>query len=309
MTSISFHTAALLADSINDSSSTRKVYLLAAGLALLGVALVAITVWFWRSTRHDPELLGPLEVMGGRRFRRVDGGAQQQLLDGNRPADAQPMRWGVMRGDAAGEEIDLRASLRSTPAGYDDLRDPSLLALAHEEPGDGAVPTLSPDVPSNSTAPGDADDIDVLLAAAGISPVVATWRPATPLPENSVPENSVPENSVPENSESSTAEAAPTPDSLVPDMIGTDASAVGALVDEPVESYSFATKSKPAAVPLLIVPIDHELPENRSKPVDPEPAVDDVADAEPSADEDATDAIDQPAGIDPLLRMFKRTDG
>ena len=56
--------SSVLADSINDVSSTRKVYLLAAGLALLGVALIGVTVWFWRTSRHDPQLLAPLEVMG-----------------------------------------------------------------------------------------------------------------------------------------------------------------------------------------------------------------------------------------------------
>src|SRR3954453_4130378 len=64
--------SAVLADSINDVSSTRKVYLLAGALAVLGVLLIIVTVWFWRTTRHDPELLAPLEQMGTKRFRAVD---------------------------------------------------------------------------------------------------------------------------------------------------------------------------------------------------------------------------------------------
>ena len=86
MRSISLHAAAgVLADTINDASSTRKVYLLAGGLAVLGIVLIVITVWFWRSTRHDPELLAPLETMGSRRFRKMDDGSKRQLLDAVRP--------------------------------------------------------------------------------------------------------------------------------------------------------------------------------------------------------------------------------
>ena len=100
----------VFADTVNDPNSTRKVYLLAGALALLGLLLIAITVWFWHSTRHDPALLAPLETMGQRRFRTLDGGAQQQVLDSARPPDAKPMRWGVVRGEVNVEpEIDLRA--------------------------------------------------------------------------------------------------------------------------------------------------------------------------------------------------------
>jgi hypothetical protein len=84
-----------------------------------------VTVWFWRNSRHDPELLGPLEIMGKRRFRGLDGGAQQQWLDRERPDGAEPMRWGLTRGapDPA-QAVDLNAVIRSSPKGYDDLRDP-----------------------------------------------------------------------------------------------------------------------------------------------------------------------------------------
>jgi hypothetical protein len=114
--------AAVLADSINDVSSTRKVYLLAMGLVVLGVVLIVVTVWFWRTSRHDPELLAPLEVMGSKRFRAVDAKAQQQLLDSARPADAEPMRWGLVRGDMPPEaEIDLRQAAQRGSENYDDL--------------------------------------------------------------------------------------------------------------------------------------------------------------------------------------------
>jgi hypothetical protein len=115
----------ILADTINDASSTRKVYLLAGGLAVLGITLLVVTIWFWRSTRPEPALLAPLEIMGERKFRQLDDAAQQELLDSVRPQDAQPLRWGTVHGDPIEEHvIDLEAAARAELIGFDDLRDP-----------------------------------------------------------------------------------------------------------------------------------------------------------------------------------------
>lgn len=67
--------------SINDTASTRRVQFIAGGLAVLGIGLIGITVWFWRSTRPDPESLAPLEMMGRRRWRRLDTIEQRHRLD------------------------------------------------------------------------------------------------------------------------------------------------------------------------------------------------------------------------------------
>ena len=67
--------------SINDTASTRRIQLMAGGLAVLGIGLIGITVWFWRSTRPDPESLAPLEMMGRRRWRRLDTIEQRHRLD------------------------------------------------------------------------------------------------------------------------------------------------------------------------------------------------------------------------------------
>ena len=133
----------LLADSVNDVSSTRKVYLLAVGLAALGIALLIITVWFWRSTRPDPALLAPLEVMGERKFRSLDEFAQQDLLNSVRPEDAQPMRWGVVEGESLdGGVIDLEAAARAELKGFDDLRDADVV----EEPAVEEAPAVEEQV-------------------------------------------------------------------------------------------------------------------------------------------------------------------
>ncbi|MGD9702186.1 MAG: hypothetical protein AB7Q42_13430 [Acidimicrobiia bacterium] len=67
--------------SINDTASTRRVQLIAGGLVVLGIGLIGITVWFWRSTRPDPESLAPLDLMGKRRWRRLDPIEQRHRLD------------------------------------------------------------------------------------------------------------------------------------------------------------------------------------------------------------------------------------
>ena len=161
----------LLADTVNDASSTRKLYLLALGLALLGGLLLGVTVWFWRSTRPEPELLAPLEKMGTRRFRQLDGRTQKELLDAVRPEDAQPMRWGVVHGDPIPDaEIDLEAAARAEMIGYDDLREPE----AESEVADGcdAVTPEIADV-AGDVAATDVAATDVAAKAAEVAAVDA----------------------------------------------------------------------------------------------------------------------------------------
>ncbi|MCU1391215.1 MAG: hypothetical protein JWL72_4553 [Ilumatobacteraceae bacterium] len=311
----------VLADSINDSSSTRKVYLLAGGLALLGILLVVITVWFWRSTKHDPELLAPLEVIGGRRFRRLDGGSQQVALDTARPEAATPMRWGVQRGGASGgPEIDLRASSRTGLAGYDDLHDPALIAVAVAEAAeDGTATPLaaaasspssagSPSSPASGASPaaasaGATDDIDSALAAVG-----AKVDPPADSSGTSGSADGARAGSVVED------EPASKPPSSGAAATRTGIGQADAGWDGSVELMSTTSRGAAKPVePLVIVPVDHEVRPSTMMPLAVEPqrrapaAV--ARDAEP---EDATSVADrpddEPASIDPLLRMF-RNDG
>ena len=292
----------LLADSVNDPDSTRKVYLLAGGLALLGIALVAITVWFWRSTRHDPELLAPLEVIGGRRFRRLEDNAQQAVLDDARPATATPMRWGVRRGEASGEPpIDLRASLRTGPAGYEDLHDPALIAVALAESLEKGSELDDP----VELRPTSTDDIDSALAAVGAK---------VALPEGAAASSAAAASPAPVSAESNGGSAA----SSAGAVEAPAAIAAALPVDEAVPPRG----SKPAGavpgvahLPLVIVPVDHEVRSSTVVPVAEEPkrrvVLGGPREPEPA---DATSAEEQPvedapAAIDPLLRMFNRHDG
>lgn len=114
----------LLADSITDSSSTRTVYLLAAALTALGLGLLFVTIWFWKSSRPEPEFLAPLETMEDKRFRLLGRLEQRRLLDAARPADAKPINKSVVVGaPPASAQLDLRAIGRSRAMSMDDLKE------------------------------------------------------------------------------------------------------------------------------------------------------------------------------------------
>jgi hypothetical protein len=68
------------AEAFDDNSSTRRIQLITAALAAAGLGLAGVTVWFWRSTRPDPDALGPLEVMSGSRWRRQDSDRRVRSL-------------------------------------------------------------------------------------------------------------------------------------------------------------------------------------------------------------------------------------
>lgn len=76
----------------NDPRSTRIVYAMVIGLALVGVAFVMLGVWLVRRTRIDPEVLAPLERMGDRDWRARDPATQRRMLDERRPLGAEPLR-------------------------------------------------------------------------------------------------------------------------------------------------------------------------------------------------------------------------
>jgi hypothetical protein len=122
---------------IDDVSATRRIQIIIAVLASAGVLLAALTVWLWRSTKPTLEVLGPLEVMGKKRFWRSDSNSRQRALDAARPdgASATP--------EAKPPPVDLAAlaASRSLPsmddhAGFGDLVDAS---IPMEQGGSGAA--------------------------------------------------------------------------------------------------------------------------------------------------------------------------
>jgi hypothetical protein len=116
------------AQTVADDESTRAILLVVGGLVAMGLLLTAVTVWFWRSTRPDHPALGPLEVMGDRRFTSRSAFEQRQILDGVRPDGAEVTRTMPAddafadRGDAA---LDLQRLVVETPTSFDDLVEPA----------------------------------------------------------------------------------------------------------------------------------------------------------------------------------------
>ncbi|MFM7962721.1 MAG: hypothetical protein ACKPBF_01940 [Actinomycetota bacterium] len=61
------------------------------GLALIavGAALLVVTVWFWRASRIDDPVLGPLEVIGSGEFKAADEATRREMLRQARAASSE----------------------------------------------------------------------------------------------------------------------------------------------------------------------------------------------------------------------------
>jgi hypothetical protein len=138
---------------IDDVSATRRVQLIAGGLALLGALLIAITVWFWRSTRPDPRALAPLEEMGHRRWRRRDQIERRHRLDDVRPHlnddEAFAAREVVALGSTVAPSTGLAELVAAAPTTSGSLPPPhtpadpdAVMETVH---GDPLVPVNAPD--------------------------------------------------------------------------------------------------------------------------------------------------------------------
>ena len=164
--------AGVLAGSLSESEASRRVYLAAGGLGLLGLLLLVGTVWWWRSTRNEHPSLAPLEVMGARRWRRASEPERQRLVEGVRPEGAS-----VGAPVVEPEPVDLAALAVGDHAGFDDLREiDELLGLDVEQllalkpqlvPGADAAPDQDDDADAgvDADAGADADDDETVAIA------------------------------------------------------------------------------------------------------------------------------------------------
>lgn len=111
------HLPADVVATIGDPDGTRTVTSIIALLVAIGLALLLLAVWVHRTTRPDPELLAPLEVMGERSWRRADPVWQRRRLDELRPSGARPLDPSV-----APPELDEAFDAGPSAGGFDDLR-------------------------------------------------------------------------------------------------------------------------------------------------------------------------------------------
>jgi hypothetical protein len=116
-------TAGIIADgTFDDPENARIIYLAVGGLLLLAVGLGLGTWYWWRNAKVEHPALGPLEVMGSRRWWRSDFNDRRRQLDAARPphdtdGDGVP--------DAA-DPVDLDLVMtRDDPQNFDDLLEPA----------------------------------------------------------------------------------------------------------------------------------------------------------------------------------------
>lgn len=114
---------------IGDPDGTRTIVSIVALLVALGVGLLILALWIFRTTRPDPELLAPLEAMGDRSWRRGDPVWQRRRLDDLRPPGARPLAPSV-----APPELDEAFDAGPAATGFDDLRRPVEIAFAESAP-------------------------------------------------------------------------------------------------------------------------------------------------------------------------------
>lgn len=131
--------------SIGDPEGTRTVTSIVALLVALGVGLLLVAVWLYRTTRPDPELLAPLEAMGERKWRRGDPVWQRRRLDELRPQGAEPLA-----PSAAPPEFDASFDIGPEAPGFDDLR-------ASREVPVVVVDADAEDAPAEATSDGAPD--------------------------------------------------------------------------------------------------------------------------------------------------------
>ena len=120
----------VVAADFSDPTNERIIYLSAAGLALVGLALLVGTILWWRRARQEHPSLAPLEVMGGRGWTKAQEGDRRRRLDHVRRSGAGALG----DGSSVSEPVDLEALVRSVPEDFDDLREPSaVIALPAPE--------------------------------------------------------------------------------------------------------------------------------------------------------------------------------
>ncbi len=123
--------AGVVAGDFSDPTNERIIYLSALGLALVGLALLAGTILWWRRGRQEHPALAPLEVMSRRSWFKAPEGDRRRRLDHVRLAGSESGEVEVARS----EPVDLQAMVRSVPQAFDDLREPGAEPVVAELEG------------------------------------------------------------------------------------------------------------------------------------------------------------------------------
>lgn len=153
---------------LRDVAADRQLYLAAAGLALLGVVVLVMTIWWWRSTRPEPPALASLETMTTKKWRRADEMERHELL--TKAKVAQP----VLRpgDDGMGREhLDgVVDDGDGDSQGVGDADVDGVAGFGGDEPLPGRAPSSQQELriaPPVVDGPDSASDVAAVFAAAG----------------------------------------------------------------------------------------------------------------------------------------------
>lgn len=163
--------AAIDTESVSDSGSSNTVMIVSVGLILFGVALLGVTVWFWRVTRPDPDALGPLAVMSDRDFFRRGPIEQRRSLDVARPGkkaidepvlESEPNPILVVESDEERGEVAVEIAGETFTEQFDDEEDLEPDDIGEAEVADTVEPAVldeSDDGPSRPSLPRSIDPL------------------------------------------------------------------------------------------------------------------------------------------------------
>lgn len=145
----------IVGSDFSDPTNERLIYLSAAGLVLVGLALLVGTLIWWRRGRQEHPALSTLEVMGQRAWVRATESDRRRRLEHVRLAGAEA----AINEPARAEPVDLEALVRSVPQAFDDLREPGEEVEKQEvaEPAGGVVEEVDDAESSNVAEPAESD--------------------------------------------------------------------------------------------------------------------------------------------------------
>lgn len=128
------------------ASTTSTIVALAVALVVLGVAMVIVAVWLYRQTTADHPVLGPLEEMSRRSWRRTDAAGRSERLDRARPAS-------VAAGNDDDDDLYVEAPAPADVSG-DDAEPGDAVSHGITEGDEGTSDERSDD-DAHDVAPGD----------------------------------------------------------------------------------------------------------------------------------------------------------
>jgi hypothetical protein len=91
------------------------VTVISAVLILGGIGLFGLTIWFWRTSRPEPEALAPLEIMSERAYMKSKGVDRAFLLNMVRPSSKAEELPVVLEHEPVNVAPDIRVKKEKKP--------------------------------------------------------------------------------------------------------------------------------------------------------------------------------------------------